>query len=312
MALIKRGKKRDTDEQLRERGRASLAEARRASERIRSGKADASDYLAQRAALESATAARDELDRRQRERGAAVAEERDLREHGPRVSLSFARNGPLRAELEGVPRLDPSVFTREDREELWRLRRANGRGELTDDKGDMRSLERLIDRAAVAAGHGPGLIARRRRELKQAEKHKREAHRLHLEMLPRRREPEPGSVELPRAVWEALTDGRDDTYELADVAALAVFAFSFANGSSAAFARRNCRFDRDDAGPVLTFRDAAAGMHFAPGVNVSGVGVYRSLTVLAANKWIVTERESGTLRIRPGDRLRSLFPGGGL
>lgn len=269
--------------------------------------------MAQRAALDAATADRDELNRRQLERVARHAEERELREHGPRVSLSWVRNGPLRAELEGVIRLDPSAFTRDDRKQLDGLRRVNGRGELTDSKQDMRTLERLVDKAAEAAGHGPGLIARRRRELAAEAKRTQEAERLHTATLPARRAPEPGSVELPRLLWRWVTDGRHDTFSLNDLGLLAGLLFAFANDSAALFARSHARIGRDDTGPVITLRDAAAGVRLGTGVNPSGgLDVRHGLETLHRNRWVTTERNGGTLRIRPGERMRDLYPGGQL
>jgi hypothetical protein len=162
------------------------------------------------------------------------------------VPLRFAY-GEFPVELKGA-RLDSRALTDNDRQELRRL--ALARRDGLSDK-DRRSLEKLVDKAAEQAGNGPGFLARRRREIDTAEKQDAETRRLHLATLPRRREPEPGSIEVPRRVFEWVTNGKDDTFDLTDAAVLVGLLFSFANESAALFAR--CRFDRDDDGtPALT------------------------------------------------------------
>lgn len=300
-----------TDDELRERGRNHLRAHREAERRVRSGKGQPGDYQLSRESVAQATAIRDELATRQTQRRSAAGVEREARERGPSVSLAFVRDRVFRAELEGVTRLDTSGFSREDREELSRLRRLSREGELSGKH--RRALERLVNKAAEAGGNGPGLLARRRRELDAAARRKQEADRLHTAMLPRRRAPEPGSVELPRFLWGWVTDGRDDTFSLNDLGLLAGLAFSFANHSAALFSSRFTRIDRDDAGPVLTITDAGAGVRLASGVNPSGgIDVRDSLSALARNGWVVVERNGKTLRLRPGERMHSLFPIGQL
>ena len=262
-------------------------------------------------AARAAVAAKRELNERRRQRGVAASAQAAAKGRPPSVSLRFVY-GLFPVELKGA-RLDGRGYTDDERRELHRVSRARRDGSLSEK--DRRSLEKLVDRAAEAAGNGPGFLARRRREIGTAAKQEEEARRLHLSMLPRRRDPEPGSIEVPRLPWEWVTNGKDDTFDLTDLAVLVGLLFSFANESSALFAR--CRFDRvDDGTPMLTITDAGMGVLLARGaddrrsVGRGRMEVASSLSTLKRNRWIEMQRSGKVLRVRPGERMRKLLGAG--
>ena len=116
------------------------------------------------------------------QRGVQAAAAAAAKGRPPKVSLRFVY-GVFPVELKGA-RLDGRGYTDDERRELHRVSRARRDGPLSEK--DRRSLEKLVDRAAEAAGNGPGFLARRRREIGTAAKQEAEARRLHLSMLPKR------------------------------------------------------------------------------------------------------------------------------
>lgn len=308
---ILRGRKRvgpdDELRELRERGREALRKVKAVEAAVREGRATPEMLDEGTRAGKAGAAAMRELNERQRRRTAQAATAVAAKGRPPTVPLRFAYD-VFPVELKGA-RLDGRGFSDEERRELHRVARARRDGPLSDK--DRRSLGKLVDRAAEAAGNGPGFLARRRREIEAAEKQEAEARRLHLSMLPRRREPEPGSIEVPRAVFEAVTNGRDDTFDLTDAAVLVGLLFSFANESAALFAR--CRFDRVDGVSTLSITDAGMGVLLARGaddrrsVGRGRMEVASSLDTLRRNRWIETERNGKVLRVQPGARMRKLL-----
>lgn len=221
-----------------------------------------------------------------------------LRGRHPAGSLARSR---FQAECAGT-RLDFRSFDADDEREARRLLLIEGALSPADEEAAIR----LTDRAAGEAG----FIARRRRELAAEAKQKAEAERLVLAFLPQRRAPEPGSIELPRSVWQALTVAEDGVCDLVDAGLLVALAFAFANTSAELFARGS--FDRyEDGTPTIAVTDAGHSVRLARGVypeGVQGLNVRIHLRRLENLGWVKVEQASGTVRIRPGARMRDLWP----
>lgn len=287
MALLGRNKQaaEPSDRQLRDRVAEAERVVRETHRLARSGRGTGDDFLAGIAATESVRAGRAELLTRHVRRSAASA--------AGRSPLAGLAQRHFSDEIAGTA-LDSRRLTSADVKEAKRLLRLDGLAGR-----DAKSAEALID---LAAGER-GFVKRRRREITQAEERKREAKRLHLSMLPRRRDPEPGSIELPAFLWSWITDGRDDTFDVGDLGLLAGIMFSFANDDPSLFSRG--RMEREDRGPSIVVRDAAHAVSLKAGagwVNVRG-----SLERLRVNRWVETEKHGGVLRIRPGERLAKIL-----
>jgi hypothetical protein len=296
MGLLGRTKDKseETERELKRRIKENRRVVAKLRPRIRSGRAATAEIEQATAAAAAAVAASRELQRRDRDR-AMVA--RQLIRAGSPV-LRLARR-LFADEIVGVT-LDSSRLTDDEMEEARRLLRLD----RLDGK-DARSAERLVD---VAAGE-PGFIKRRRREAEQAAAREREAERLHRAMLPRRRDPEPGSIELPRFLFQWVTNGKDNTFDVTDLGVLAAVMFSFAGETAALFAR--ARFDRADGTPTITVHDAGQRVGLVFGADATGtMNVRVSLHVLARNKWIDMTGKGGTLRIQPGERMRKILADG--
>jgi hypothetical protein len=247
-------------------------------------------------AAKRARAAKSELAKRDRARS-----DRNL------LATVGRRKAPLeiaaqydRQILEGST-LNASNLSDDEIKQLRPLLSSRGRpGELTG--ADLRRYEKLVGKAAG----DEKLFERRRAEIERAEKQKAEAERLHRLMLPRRRPPEPGSIELPRFLFDWVTDGNQETFDLADLGVLAGLAFSFFNETASLFARGS--FEQGEGVPTITIRDAAHSVHFAFGANPDGrIQARASLAALHRNKWIQTRREGALLHIQPGERMRKLI-----
>jgi hypothetical protein len=112
--------------------------------------------------------------------------------------------------LDGVP-LDADRLTDDDLAELRRHLRARREGELSEE-GRAR-VEALVGQAAG----DPELYTRRRRELEREDSMRAEATKLARTFLPTRRDPEPGSVELPAFLFSWITNGEADTFDMTDL-----------------------------------------------------------------------------------------------
>lgn len=139
---------------------------------------------------------------------------------------------------------------------------------------------------------------------------KAEATRLARTFLPKRRDPEPGSIELPSFLFDWLTNEEADTFDLTDLGVLAALVYSFANESGDLFARGS--FVHDEHGPSIVI--GKSGTH-APRLlrgadNTHRMQVLDHLLALKVNRWIETANVRGVCTIRPGARMRKLWPTG--
>jgi hypothetical protein len=285
------------DWQLVEVARSAEATVTEVREKVSAGTATRRDYDA---GTEAA-----------RERGAIRAEQERRAANRTEPQSMFGRIGLRRHPLTLARQYDPDVLdgvaldadrlSDDDLAELRRHLRARREGELSEE-GRARA-ELLVGQAAGE----PELYARRRRELAREESMRAEATTLARTFLPRRRDPEPGSVELPRYLLDWLTNGEPDTFDVTDLGVLAALALSFANEDASVLARADFAHDAD--GPRIVVRQAGAGARLTRGADDSQhLQLADHLGALKRNGWIETERVRGTYTIRPGERMRKLWP----
>jgi hypothetical protein len=287
--------KRPSDAELVHRIAADEATARETLTRYREGG---------RATIDELHAATDAARRMHRDR----RELRDRADARATRSLSdwLGRKGAVarrvreldRRELEGVT-LDEGLLDDAERDELRKL--AKRRGRDATPKQEAR-YEELVGRMADE----PGVLARRRDELEREDEMRAEATRLARTFLPRRRDPEPGSVELPSYLYEWLTNGRHETFDLTDLGTLAAVALAFANEDASLFPTGT--FQVTDDGPRIVVTDTGQRVPIRRGADdTQHIRFAAHLALLARNDWIVTTRKGGTLTITPGERMRKLW-----
>ena len=118
---------------------------------------------------------------------------------------------------------------------------------------------------------------------------------------------EPGSIELPGFLFDWLTNGQPDTFDVTDLGVLAALVYSFANESAELFPRG--RFARDDEGPSLVLSQVGQGPRLVSWADDSGrLRLDSHLVGLKANRWVELHPHRGTYTIRPGERMRKLWP----
>lgn len=200
-----------SDAELRDVQRRAVASVREVSAKRRAGKATSRDYTEGTEAARDAVSARDELGRRAANRSEqSLMHKIGLRRH----PLTLARDLDPDV-LDGVP-LNPDLLSDAELDELRRLLRPRRERAITEE--DLARFELLVGQAAGE----PGLYARRRDEIERSQAMKAEATNLARAFLPRRRrDPEPGSIELPALLWSWVTNGEDDTFDLTDLGMLA-------------------------------------------------------------------------------------------
>ena len=205
--------------------------------------------------------------------------------------------------LDGV-NLDHALLTDDEIADLRPLLKAR----LGDDETPEQAA-RFEDLIGKAAGE-PGLYARRRTEITKEDEMKAEATKLAKVFLPRRREPEPGSIELPAFLLAWCADGQEGSFDLQDLGVLAAVALSFANQSVELLP--TARFVLDDDGPKIVISDAGARVRLRYGADDTGhLNFRKSLAALDRNGWTNTTRHRSKLTIRQGKRLKKLWPEAG-
>jgi hypothetical protein len=196
-------------------------------------------------------------------------------------------------------RLDHHRLSGDDLRELRKLQKVRHR-EATPEQ-EARYVE-LVEQAADE----PGLFARRTEAIEREDAMKAEAAKLARTFLPRRRDPAPGSVELPAYLLRWLTNGQDETFDVTDLGVLAAVLLSFADESPGPFVHG--RFQRDDDGPAIVIGQAGAGERLMRGADdTAHVRVGAHLSLLARNDLLDVQRVSGTTTIRLGRRTRKLW-----
>jgi len=288
-----------TDAELREVQANARASVREVNARRRAGTATGRDYREGTEAAREGVAARDELGRRIAESSSRSIVERLTRRASP---LTTAREYD-RELLDGVL-LDSGKLSDAELSELRTLLKA--RRDLARAGEPWPDAERERAEALVGKSAGePELYARRRDEVRRANEMRAEATKLARAFWPRRRDPEPGSVELPASLFGLLVNGDEDTFDLADLGLLAALAYSFASESAALFVR--AEFVHAE-GPSIVCRQSGAGVRLVRGADDTGhIRVDVSLVGLKQLGWVETHRHRGTFTIRPGERMRKLW-----
>jgi hypothetical protein len=135
-----------------------------------------------------------------------------------------------------------------------------------------------------------------------------EAARLARTFLLRRRDPEPGSIELPSFLFPWLTNGEINSCDLTDLGPLAALVYSFSNESGAVFARGS--FVHDEQGPSIVIgKSGTAQPRLLTGADDRPtLHLLDHLSALKRNDWIETANVNGVWTIRPGERMRKLWP----
>jgi hypothetical protein len=116
--------------------------------------------------------------------------------------------------LDGVT-LHNANLSDDELSELKRLLRARRGGEWSAEERER--YEALVGQAAGE----PGLFTRLRDEIEKEAAMKAEATKLARAFLPKRRDPEPGSIELPSYLFAWLTNGEANSFDLTDLGLLA-------------------------------------------------------------------------------------------
>ncbi len=286
-----------SDAELRDVQRHAASTVRDVRSKAKAGTATGRDYTEGTEAAREAVTVRDELGRRAANRSEQSLMHRiGLRRH----PLTLARDLDPDV-LDGVP-LNPDLMSDEEIAELRALLRQRRERAITDD--GLARFERLVGQAAGE----PGLYARRRHEIERSQAMKAEATKLARAFLPKRRDPEPGSIELPAFIFAWLTNGEEDTFDVTDLGLLAALVYSFANESGAVFSRGS--FVHDEHGPSIVV--GKSGTH-APRLrrgadDTQHLQVIDHLSALKENRWIETTNVRGVWTIRPGERMRKLWP----
>ena len=204
--------------------------------------------------------------------------------------------------LDGVTLADANLTDEEVAELRTFLKVRYGYDDPTPEQSAR--YEALVGKAAGEAG----VLDRRRDEVTKEDEMRAEATKLARAFLPVRRDPEPGSVELPRFVFDWLTNGEADTFDLTDLGLLAGLVYSFANESGALFV--NGGFEVADDGPrIVVGKGGSAGLRLVAGADdTQRVQVRAHLANLRRNGWAEVEVVRGVTTIRPGERMRKLWP----
>ena len=281
-----------SDRQLHERMDADLRTVREVRRKGIS-KVTGAELDAGIAAAQSAKAGRAELHRRMNERETRGWMARIGRRGHP-LSVAREREAPL---LDGLP-LDHRKLSDEELKELRQLLRDRGPSDEERPR-----YEALVGKAAGEVG----IIARIRDEREREAAMRAEAEKLARAFLPRRRDPEPGSIELPRFLYGWVTDRRDDTFDVADLGVLAAILFAFANEDAALFARGEFVLDGGD--PRIVISDAGQGVRLCAGASDGQLQTRQCIERLRVNRWLEVERQGrgSTMILRPGERMRKLW-----
>ena len=208
------------------------------------------------------------------------------------------------AELDGV-KLDEALLSEEETKELRGLAKQRRQSEEDFPPADRARYEQLV---GLAAGD-PDLFQHKREEAEMKAKLQDAAEKLHRSTLPRRPKLEqPGSVTLPAFLFKWMTDGRLDSWSLADTAAVAAILWAFELEDARLFGRAT--FERQEGEPTIVISDATARLGFGAGVDPDdAIPLAQCFLCLEANKWIVQRWESGTLHVQLGERARKLRAG---
>ena len=181
------------------------------------------------------------------------------------------------------------------------------------DAKEERRFEKLVGKAA----EDEGLFARKRREREEQEKIAAVNEELRIAALPRRLEyAEPGSIALPRHVFDWLQNPATGSLDLPMLGALAGLLFSFENQKPILYA---AVFEERDGELVLVCSEPFDRLRFLHAVNpndgrddfgTSGrVKAQPTLRYLMENKWLAAAPDGGKFTIRLGERARRLREG---
>jgi hypothetical protein len=193
--------------------------------------------------------------------------------------------------------------------ELVRRKRALARGrpdaeELTD--AETRTYERLVGKAAG----DPQMFERKRSDKAAHAKLAELKEERRVASLPRRPVyAEPGSIELPRSVFQFLTAASNHSgqhWGVTEVGLLATILLSFENRVPIV---KSGQFVEESGELVLVCPSEIKPVNRVEGSSVDangGLNVQGSLVTLARNGWLELERSGGEIRIRLGRRAKEL------
>jgi len=226
------------------------------------------------------------------------------------------RNILVLPELNGET-LEPGRLSEaEGRELRGFIKRKLAHGDLGIEQLDAKEERRFEKLVGKAAGD-EGLLARKRKERETQEKIAAAKEELRIAALPRRLEyAEPGSIALPRLVFDWLQNPAAGSLDLPILGALVGLLFSFENQRPII---DGAVFEKRDEELVLVCSEPFDRLRFTHAVNpndgaddfgTSGrVKAPTTLRYLIRNKWLTAEQVGGQLRIKLGERARRVREG---
>jgi hypothetical protein len=197
------------------------------------------------------------------------------------------------------------------------LQRERGVG-VAHHRGDARAKEeRRFEKLVGKAAGDEGLFARKRKERETQEKVAAAKEELRIAALPLRREyAEPGSIALPRLVFDRLQNPAAGSLDLPILGALVGLLFSFENRrpimDGAVFEKRDDELVLVCTGPFdrLRFVHTVNPNDGMDDFGSSGrVKAQTTLRYLIRNKWLTAKQEEGHLTIRLGERAKKVREG---
>ena len=228
------------------------------------------------------------------------------------------RNVLVPPELNGE-KLDPKKLSDDEGTELrdFIKRKLDGRRDYPNmEPLDAKEETRFAQLAGKAAGD-EGLFARKREERETQEKIAAAKEKLRIATLPRRLEyAEPGSIALPRFVFDWLQNPATGSLDLPILGALVGLLFSFENQkpiiAGAVFEKRDDEIVLVCSGPFDQQRFTRA-VNPNEGVDDFGstgrVKAPATLRYLIHNTWLRGAQEEGKFTIRLGPRAKKMREG---
>lgn len=302
-----------------------LAAVKPAAHELRAGKGD--PVLAQmKAAADTVRAGEAELKRRREQsvelvghtlrlRARQAMEQRRKKPHPAKDVLANV-SGFAHSELVGwTPDIDR--LTHEEGEELVALVRQKwaASGDQSGAEPLNAKQEKRYERLLGKVAGDEHLFREKRKQAEEQAKIAEAKEELRLAALPPRAKwAEPGSVELPRYVFQFLSSARKGrgTFSIADLGMLAAMLGMFWNEETLFIGGH---FIREGDEPVLILREEELRFPTPLGGSAmvsDGSGFVReraALRVLARNGFFQVERNGSDIRIRLGDRAKALREG---
>lgn len=246
-------------------------------------------------------------------RARRTVESRAARPHPAAQALAKVRSF-AHPELAGV-KLDTGRLSEEEGKELVKLAKAKTEVSRGTPRAQPLSLKetRHYERLLGKLVGNEKLFAEKREEAQTRAKLADAKEELRLAALPQRPMwAEPGSVSVPRFVFEWLQSARQGRgeFSIADLGMLVALLGMFWNERSLFIGGE---FTSEDGRPVLVIREDQ--LRFPPRLagdpmtgEASGfVRERHGLKTLTRNKWFEIERSEGNLRIRLGERAKKLL-----